>query len=280
MRKYSYLLILLVCLCNNISVKAQRIIFADEVQDELCPIGEKMVLDSIAQLECIYAFTEVDSILEQTRNHELIVQIGNKAILQTDLKSYLCDSVIRARDYKVTYGELSDILAQHFHSYFKEFYRSEGLYYEYQNIAFDPMEYADSGAVFNWNLASDTLTVCGYLCHKATALFRGRTWTAWYTEQIPVDAGPWKFNGLPGLILKATDNNAYHDFEAIAVREPHTSMITKSIHKQKMKVKRERFRKQEEEAALHLASMMLGTGMVQDSSLKDSRMFYSPLELE
>lgn len=280
MKKIFFLAIFLTYLCSNLSLKAQRVYLPEEMEKEPCPFEEKIVLDSAAQLECIYAFTEVDSVLENACNHELMVQIGNKAILQTDLNKYLCDSVFRKRDYNMTLGEALDVHAQHYATYWKEFYRSGGLCHERQNIAMEIMEYADSGAIFNWRLAEDTLTVCGYLCHKATAHFRGRTWTAWYTEQIPLDAGPWKFNGLPGLILKATDNNAYHDFEAIAVRQPHTSVITYDIRENCIKVKRERFREQEEYAALHLASIMLGKDLVQDSSLKDSRMFYSPLELE
>ena len=64
--------------------------------------------------------------------------------------------------------------------------------------------YQESGDL-QWTLLDDTLTISGYLCHKAHTAYGGRTWYAYYTEDIPSSAGPWKLNGLPGLILKAED---------------------------------------------------------------------------
>ncbi|WP_299776619.1 GLPGLI family protein [uncultured Formosa sp.] len=58
-----------------------------------------------------------------------------------------------------------------------------------------------------WDITSTvTDTVLGHLCNKAVGNFRGRTYTAWYTPEIPVPFGPWKLQGLPGLILKVTDS--------------------------------------------------------------------------
>ena len=70
-----------------------------------------------------------------------------------------------------------------------------------------------------WKLYQDTLTIAGYLCHKATAKVAGREWEAWYTLQIPINDGPWLLWGLPGLILHAKDSNAYFRFTCENVGE-------------------------------------------------------------
>lgn len=57
----------------------------------------------------------------------------------------------------------------------------------------------------NWQLIPDKKEIMGYKCQKAIATFRGRSWEAWFTNQIPVSDGPWKFDGLPGLILQLRD---------------------------------------------------------------------------
>lgn len=58
---------------------------------------------------------------------------------------------------------------------------------------------------FNWEILDISETVAGYQCFKATANYMGRNYIAWFTKEIPVPYGPWKLNGLPGLILKAHD---------------------------------------------------------------------------
>lgn len=59
-----------------------------------------------------------------------------------------------------------------------------------------------------WAFHREQRTLGDYLCNKATTDFRGRTYEAWYTGQIPVGHGPWKFAGLPGAIveLRSMDN--------------------------------------------------------------------------
>lgn len=59
----------------------------------------------------------------------------------------------------------------------------------------------------NWKIEKETKKVGKFNCKKATTSFRGRNYTAWFTTEIAVPFGPWKLNGLPGLILEAYDTN-------------------------------------------------------------------------
>lgn len=47
---------------------------------------------------------------------------------------------------------------------------------------------------------------------KATARYGGRNWIAWFTEEIPISEGPYKFNGLPGLIFEIYDDKENYKF--------------------------------------------------------------------
>lgn len=57
-----------------------------------------------------------------------------------------------------------------------------------------------------WEIKKGSKKIGKYECNKATANFRGRNYTAWFTTEIPVPYGPWKLFGLPGLILEASDD--------------------------------------------------------------------------
>lgn len=54
---------------------------------------------------------------------------------------------------------------------------------------------------------------------KATCTFRGREYTAWFCVDIPISNGPWKFGGLPGLILKVYDKDHLFVFESIEIEK-------------------------------------------------------------
>ena len=63
-----------------------------------------------------------------------------------------------------------------------------------------------------WRLEEDTMSIGGYKCSKAIGKYAGRTWTVWYTEEIPTSAGPWKLRGLPGMIINAEDETGIFTF--------------------------------------------------------------------
>jgi len=64
-----------------------------------------------------------------------------------------------------------------------------------------------------WKISSDTASFGGMHCQKATAHFKGRDYTAWFCPDMPFHTGPWKLNGLPGVILEAYDAKRYVVFK-------------------------------------------------------------------
>ncbi len=58
----------------------------------------------------------------------------------------------------------------------------------------------------HWEIKKDTKKIGKFLCQRAKGYFRGRNYNVWFTDQIPLPFGPWKLQGLPGLILEVKDD--------------------------------------------------------------------------
>lgn len=86
--------------------------------------------------------------------------------------------------------------------------------------------YSDSVPSLEWNFSNgDTETILGYECSRATTEFAGRTYTAWFTTEIPIPFGPYKFRGLPGLILKIEDAEQQFAWEAIGFERANNPIL-------------------------------------------------------
>ena len=86
------------------------------------------------------------------------------------------------------------------------------VYSEYRKYT-EPIEDRD------WTIADDsTKNILGYECIKANAQYHGRQWSVWFTPEVPMNTGPWKLLGLPGLILEAVDSTGQHHFIANGIQ--------------------------------------------------------------
>lgn len=60
----------------------------------------------------------------------------------------------------------------------------------------------DSLRKADWKISTDTRTIAGFECRKATTIIMDSVYVvAFYTDQIVPAGGPESFNGLPGMIL-------------------------------------------------------------------------------
>lgn len=84
--------------------------------------------------------------------------------------------------------------------------------------------------VIAWQFSGDTATFGGLHCQKATCHFKGRDYVAWFCPDLPVHTGPWKLNGLPGVIVDAHDtrNEVIFAFDGVerTVPSPTTDQST------------------------------------------------------
>jgi len=83
--------------------------------------------------------------------------------------------------------------------------------------------------VIEWKLSEETKKISDFNAQKATSNFGGRKWTAWFVKQIPFSEGPYKFTGLPGLIVSLEDSQNQFSFNLIKSKKIDKTYDTKNI---------------------------------------------------
>lgn len=78
--------------------------------------------------------------------------------------------------------------------------------------------YDETFSEIEWDIMEDsTKTILDYQCIMATTDYHGRKWTVWFTPEIPLQDGPWKFCGLPGLVMEASETSGQHHFSMTGI---------------------------------------------------------------
>ncbi len=179
---------------------------------------------SPALYECIYHYDMAGNSNGQdfTETSNCILLIGEDESKFYDYTAFRLDSVSAipgvSDDIVKKYQE--DILKSE--TYFEQEVNTslpDGKINVFCDMAPERYKYDQKLPLIAWKETEDTDTVCGYLCKKAIGEYGGKKWTAWYAEDIAVPFGPWKIFGLPGLVLKATNEEGNHSFEAVAFRQ-------------------------------------------------------------
>jgi GLPGLI family protein len=96
----------------------------------------------------------------------------------------------------------------------------------YKSFEFKNISYLVKDSIKqDWTILDDKKLVLDYRCQKAVTTFRGRDYEVWFTSDIPVPFGPWKFNGLPGAILYVVDKTGDVEFSAIKINTTQVDNI-------------------------------------------------------
>ena len=174
---------------------------------------------------CSFAFTEnneKEKMPKQLSGHYCL-QIGNSVTkFQTETR-FKADSVIvnggsrpKSAEY---FSQKANFVFAH-----DCFYRKGSSLTFTGRLAADDFMYKETIPPIKWCIRDSVKTICGYTCRFAEGTFRGRNYQAWFAIDIPMSAGPWKLNGLPGAILEAHDSLGQVSFVAEKVVEGVTAI--------------------------------------------------------
>jgi len=165
----------------------------------------------------LYKFTEQKNELTSSYN-----------LLHTSDISHWYETGKRTVDEKKTEGsyiEDENYTRKHVYKDFK----NEFTYSNY-DIYKHKFYVKDQTGLMHWTITDSTETIMGFKCQIAKTTFRGRNYFVSFTKDIPNSDGPWKFQGLPGMILKviSDEDNEYYKMECIKI-ESHNEDVKKTF---------------------------------------------------
>lgn len=95
---------------------------------------------------------------------------------------------------------------------------------------------------FDWKLTQETTNIGDYKVQKAQTHYAGREWFAWFATDFPYIDGPYKFYGLPGLIIKLEDNLGDYSFNLKEIKKIDDFVNLNNGMGQTIKITREKFK--------------------------------------
>lgn len=162
----------------------------------------------------------------------------------------------------VNTGNLDAVPGKPIHMYvFKSLPNSSITVYDHAGM--EDCYYTEPLAPAHWEIDDSTKTIMGYECIKATTNYHGRKWAAWFAPEIPLQEGPWKLSGLPGLILEASESSGQHSFKADGIEKTDTEI--KPVYNKKSYSKTSRKDMLKTQRSWLLNGSTITAGMIRDT---------------
>lgn len=220
-----------------------------------------------AYMECQYTFSYAkDTLKLDTRTSDrMLLYIGKNVSKFYSYSTFLADSALRAdRAAKISQAQLMANMSKYKGGEPDIIYKTPDKVTVTSKIAKDYYKMEEPAPDFNWEIAEEapdnSAGILGYDCRKATCRFRGRNYIAWFTPAIPVSNGPWKFSGLPGLILKIQDDAGHYNWELVGIKSVQELPIVLDV-RQYINTSGEKFAKTQKRFREDPIGFLSGTGV-------------------
>lgn len=180
------------------------------IQPELQELG-KAVMEFMYDYQYLKDTTDVTTAVKD----RMILQVSYGMSKFTSFRAMQVDSLLRSATADDIKGNPARYVGGETFSVYKNY--PSGKFTTTDKIADDWFIYEEDIPQQDWTLTEDTKEILGYKCRSAKCVFRGREWIAWYSDEIPVADGPWKFGGLPGFIMEISDAGNQYGFVCVGI---------------------------------------------------------------
>ncbi len=227
--------------------------------------------------------------LEYSRTDDYMLSIGKNNIISS-FRGY---NSYRSDMERKKLGDEGVLLEQmqtgQYHSKYLPSVHKFDIFKEYEKrivttidhiFSYGMYEYEEPFDNFIWQITSETDTIHDYVCQKAICDFGGRTWEAWFTMEIPISDGPYKFCGLPGLIINIADTQDHYSYKFLSIEKPSEPMMIYEVVEDRVKTtKKEFFKLQNRNKISHSISAMSSNDKAVQRAIEYEKSKNNPIEI-
>ncbi len=147
-----------------------------------------------------------DSTKNKTDSAKMVLEVSKDEVRFYDMEFLRIDSIRKNKNENWTTNTQTDQLLK----------RKTGsnINQNYRDNLFDYF-LIESKDEMSWTISPETKKIADYHLQKAETDFGGRHWIAWFASEIPINEGPYKFRGLPGLIFEIVDTGHNYSYRLI-----------------------------------------------------------------
>lgn len=156
-----------------------------------------------------YKFISDSTKIDDVSSELIYLDIAKKGSKFYSQKNNIADSIHQDRVKKGTrdftgidYGLVPYVVEKSYPDFKIDFFN---------NLDMNKYKVSDNRKM-DWKILPQKEKIGEFNTQKASLNFAGRIWTAWFISDIPIQDGPYKFHGLPGLIVKIEDKTKSHSF--------------------------------------------------------------------
>lgn len=245
-------------------------------------------VNSYSQLRFDYPITKIEPVeliitysldfkedtlnLYYIRHEEMVLFLGKNTSKFLSWNMYKVDTIMRGisnfEEFQ-TFALNERPNPKLFYRIFKNYPPGKITYFEH--IPSSTFRYEEELDVFSWELHPDTVTIAGHFVQKATTDYGGRNWIAWFSPEIPYNDGPYKFYGLPGLIVKVYDSQEHYVFELQSIEKSEKGLMIDLREKDFVEVTKQKFFKAKDSFYGSIISRAKDAGLSSESQQAAAR---------
>jgi len=179
-------------------------------------------------------------------NEEMVLLLNHNESVYTNQNKIKNDSV---RNYYLKNNDVQGYQAYKLNNESKSlinyFIWKKNNEYIYQiKSGLKTIQYKSSLPQLNWQMINDSSEeILGYKVQKAETVYEGKKYYAWFSTEIPLNNGPFVFNGLPGLILKIQNEDSSYVITVKGIKNETNLFPELELGKKVIETKKENFYK-------------------------------------